>query len=168
VPSIASECSGTPLITRGGGLLFAFPAEDDATEGANDADERPAVVAGITFGRPLLVAAGPANHRVAFAEDLARLGHFVFAAGVVGDRSCRIAESISGRTFDNALCCLEPGEKPVGPCFIPTVRHRSETPFVTVALETEPSTAVFARHFRGSAERVFPPLWRLPPVSEAG
>ena len=95
-------------------------------------------------------------------------GPFVFAAGVVGDRSCRTAESISRRTFDNALRCLEPGGKPIGPRFIPTLRHRSETPLVTVALETEPSTAVFARHFRGTVKWVLPPLRSAPPVSEAG
>jgi hypothetical protein len=87
---------------------------------------------------------------------------------VVGNRSAlRIAESISGRTFDNALRCLEPGGKPVGPRFIPTLRHRSETPLVTVALETEPSAAVFARHFRGTVKWVLPPLRSAPPVRKA-
>jgi len=80
----------------------------------------------------------------------------------------RTAESISRGTFDNALRRLEPGEKPVWTCFIPTLRHGSETALVAVALETEPSVAVFARHIRGSVEKVLPPLRRMPPVSEAG
>ena len=77
--SLSSGCSGAPLVKSVSASLFAFPAEDDATERANDADERPAVVTGVPFGGPLLVAAGPANHRVAFAEHLAHLGHFVLA-----------------------------------------------------------------------------------------
>src|ERR1700686_1849311 len=143
--SNASGCSGTSLVTSGNALLFAFTAEDYAPERANDADECPAVVTGITFGGALLVCAGPANHSVAFAEDLAHLGDCVLSGRVVGLRSAlRSAESISRRTFDNALCCLEPGKEPIGPCLIPTCRHRSEAPFVTVALETEPSRAEFA------------------------
>src|SRR5258706_5412273 len=62
-----SGCSSTPLIAGGNALLLAFPACNDATERADDADKRPAVLTGITFGRTLLVAAGPANHRVTFA-----------------------------------------------------------------------------------------------------
>jgi hypothetical protein len=166
--SIASGCSGTSLVTSGNALLFAFTAEDDAPERANDADECPAVVTRITFGGALLVAAGPANHSVAFAEDLAHLGDCVLAGGIVGLRSAlRSAESISRRTFDNALRCLEPGEEPIGPCLVPPFRHRSEAPFVTVALETEPSRAEFARDFYGSVEWVPSPLGRAPPIGKA-
>jgi len=62
-----SGCSGSPLIAGGNALLLAFAASDDATERADDADKRPAVLARITFRCTLLVAAGPANHRVMFA-----------------------------------------------------------------------------------------------------
>ena len=71
--SIASGHSGTSLVARVSPSLFAFLAEDYAPECANDADECPAVVTGIPFGGTLLVAAGPANHRVTFAEDLAHV-----------------------------------------------------------------------------------------------
>jgi hypothetical protein len=63
--------SGASLVTWVGPFFLALPAEDNSAERADDADERPAVVAGISFRCALLVAAGPANHRVAFAEDLA-------------------------------------------------------------------------------------------------
>jgi hypothetical protein len=63
--------SSAPHVARVNSLLFAFPAKDNATERADDADKCPAVIAGIAFGSALLVAAGSANHRVAFAEDLA-------------------------------------------------------------------------------------------------
>jgi hypothetical protein len=62
-----SGCSGTPLIAGGNALLLAFPACDDAAKRADDADKCPAVITGIPFRRTLLVAAGPANHRVTFA-----------------------------------------------------------------------------------------------------
>jgi hypothetical protein len=79
----------------------------------------------------------------------------------------RTAESISGGTFHNALRCLEPGGKPVRPRFIPTFGYRSETALVTVALETEPPAAVFARHLQRSVEWVLPPLRSAPPVRKA-
>ena len=88
---------------------------------------------------------------------------------VVGDRSgLRTAESISRSTFDNALRRLEPGGKPVRPCFVPTFRYRSEAPLFAVTLETQPSSTVFARHIRSSVERVPPPLRCAPPVRKAG
>jgi hypothetical protein len=62
-----SGCSGTPLIAGGNALLLAFAASNGAAERADDADKRPAVFARITFGCTLLIAAGPANHRVTFA-----------------------------------------------------------------------------------------------------
>src|SRR5712672_2421247 len=62
-----SGCSSTPLIAGGNALLLAFATSDDAAERADDADKRPAVLTGITFRRTLLIAAGPANHRVTFA-----------------------------------------------------------------------------------------------------
>ena len=79
--SIASGCSGTPLVTGASALLFALTAEDDASECANDADECSTVITGIPFGSALLVTAGSANHRVAFAEDLAHWA-VVVAAGL--------------------------------------------------------------------------------------
>jgi len=63
--------SGASLVAGIGAFFLAFPAEYHSAECANDADERPAVVAGISLRCALLVAAGSANHRVAFAENLA-------------------------------------------------------------------------------------------------
>src|SRR6267154_4260734 len=85
-----------------------------------------------------------------------------------GDRrALRSAESISGSTFHNALRRLEPGGKPFGTSFVPPFRYRCEAPFVTVALEAQPSFTVFARHFHLSVERVLPSLWRMPSVGKA-
>ncbi|MFL5489361.1 MAG: hypothetical protein ACJ8AJ_12860, partial [Gemmatimonadaceae bacterium] len=74
-PSNTSEPSGsgTSLTAGFGNLLLTFPAIGHAAERANDADKRPAIHARITFGRALLVEAGPANHRVTLAQDLAHL-----------------------------------------------------------------------------------------------
>jgi hypothetical protein len=66
--------SRAPLGTRIRAPLFALPAYLYTAECANDADEGPAIPAGVAFRRALLVVAGPANHRVAFAEDLAHSG----------------------------------------------------------------------------------------------
>ena len=88
-------------------------------------------------------------------------------AGCRRSEGRRTAESISRGTFDNALRCLEPSSKPVRPRFIPTFGYRSEASLVAVALETEPSPAVLARHFRGSVEWVLPSLRSAPPVREA-
>ena len=63
-------------------LFFALPAILHAAKRADDADECAAVVAGITFGGTLLVAAGAANHRVAFAEDLAHMSIRLLAVRV--------------------------------------------------------------------------------------
>ena len=63
--------SGAALGSRIRALLFALLAELYAAECADDADECPAITAGVAFRGALLVVAGPANHRVAFAEDLA-------------------------------------------------------------------------------------------------
>src|SRR6266550_2791663 len=51
-------------LLRGLGLLFTRLAARDPPEGANQADERAAVGAGIAFGGALLVAAGAAHHPV--------------------------------------------------------------------------------------------------------
>jgi hypothetical protein len=90
-------------------------------------------------------------------------GRPVLAGRVVGYPTVlRVAQSISRRTFDNALRTVEPSGKPVGPRFIPPLRHRSESPLLTVALETEPSPAVFARDFHASPEWVLEPLRGAP------
>lgn len=95
-------------------------------------------------------------------------GRSVLAGLVVGDlKALRVAESTSRRTFDNALRALEPSGEPVWPRFIPTVRHRSEAPLVTLALETEPPPAIFARDFHGSPEWFLAPLRGAPPVGKA-
>jgi hypothetical protein len=92
----------------------------------------------------------------------------VLAGRVVGNlKAFRVAESTSRRSFDNALRALEPGGEPVGPRFIPTVRHRSEPPLVTLALETEPPPAIFARDFHGSPEWFLAPFRGAPPVGKA-
>ena len=95
-------------------------------------------------------------------------GRSVLAGRVVGDlKALRVAESTSRRRFDNALRALEPSGEPVGPRFIPTVRHRSEPPLVTLALETEPPPAIFARDFHGSPKWFLAPLRGAPPVGKA-
>jgi hypothetical protein len=48
-------------------LLFALLAVFLAPKSADDADEGSAIPARITLGGALLVAAGPADHRIAFA-----------------------------------------------------------------------------------------------------
>ena len=57
---------------RIGGRRLAFaralPAEGDAAEVADQADERPAVGAGIAFGGTLLAAAGAAGHGIVLAD----------------------------------------------------------------------------------------------------
>jgi hypothetical protein len=95
-------------------------------------------------------------------------GRSLLAGRVVGHpRVLRVAQSISQRSFDNAFRAMEPGGKPVGPRFIPPLRHRSESPLLTVALETEPSLAVFARDFDRSPEQALAPLRGAPPVGKA-
>jgi hypothetical protein len=66
--------SGAALGSRISAALFALLAELSASECADDADKSPTVPARVPFRRALLVVAGPANHRVAFAEDLAHSG----------------------------------------------------------------------------------------------
>ena len=68
-----SEDSGAPLGRGVHTFFFALLAEFYPAEGANDADERPAIRARVAFGRPLLVPAGATNHRIAFTEDLAHI-----------------------------------------------------------------------------------------------
>ncbi len=51
----------------------AFAALGDAAEVADQADERPAIGAGISFRGPLLAAAGAAGHRIV----LVKFGHGV-------------------------------------------------------------------------------------------
>ena len=67
----AKAPSSTSLVARVGSLFLALLTVDYAAKRADDADEGAAIRARISFGRALLIAAGPANHRVAFAEDLA-------------------------------------------------------------------------------------------------
>jgi hypothetical protein len=62
-----SRCSSSPLTVSGDAQLLAVPASDDAAERADDADERSAILAGITLRCTLLIAAGSANHRITFA-----------------------------------------------------------------------------------------------------
>jgi len=59
------------LVARIGALFRARPAQSYTAESADDADESSAVLAGISLGRALLITAGPANHGIAFAKDLA-------------------------------------------------------------------------------------------------
>jgi hypothetical protein len=59
--------SGTSLYERIDALFLALPASDNASESADDANERPAVGAGIAFGCTLLVLAGTADHCISFA-----------------------------------------------------------------------------------------------------
>jgi hypothetical protein len=81
-------------------------------------------------------------------------------------RALRVAQSISGRTFDNAFCAHQPCCQFVGPCLVPTVRHGSEAPLIPFRLEAKPPTAVFARDLKSSLERVFSPFRRSAPVRE--
>jgi hypothetical protein len=78
--------------------------------------------------------------------------------GVRHRRALRVAQSISGRTFDNAFCALKPCCQFVGPCLVPTVWYRSEAPLIPLRLEAKPPTAVFARDLKAPLERVFAPL----------
>jgi hypothetical protein len=59
--------SGASLYERIDALFLALPASDYASESADDADECPAVGAGIAFGCTLLVLAGTADHCISFA-----------------------------------------------------------------------------------------------------
>jgi hypothetical protein len=81
--------SGTALGNGGRALLFALLAILDASKSADDADEGAAICARITLGGALLVPAGPAYHRIAFAEDLAHLSDF-FAVRVSEDRMATV------------------------------------------------------------------------------
>ena len=78
----------------------------------------------------------------------------------------RIAECISGATFHNAFRRLKPCPHPVGSRFLPTGRHRREAPLLALALEAQPTLAVFAGDSRGAPERP-PPALRSPPPIEA-
>jgi hypothetical protein len=69
------ERSSAPLVARGGIFFVALFTHYYAAEGADDADEGSAIGAGVSFGRALLVVAGPANHRITFAEILAHYSH---------------------------------------------------------------------------------------------
>ncbi len=77
-----NPCSGAALGQRIRSLLLAVPAVDDAAKRADDADECPAIHAGITFRGTLLVPAGAADHRIAFTEDLAHLSIWFVAVRV--------------------------------------------------------------------------------------
>src|SRR5207237_1351907 len=68
------------------------------------------------------------------------------------------AESISRRTFDNALRRLKPCRKPIGTRLLPICGYGSEPPFVALALETEPAIAVLARDSDRPSECAFAPL----------
>lgn len=58
---------------RIGRSLLALPAEFHAAKCADDADEGTAIRARIAFGGALLVPAGPADHRIAFTQNLAHI-----------------------------------------------------------------------------------------------
>jgi hypothetical protein len=82
---------GTPIRASGAALglsicslFFALPAEFHATKRADEANERPAIRAGIAFRCTLLVAAGSADHRIAFAEDFVHVGLFFFVPSMKG------------------------------------------------------------------------------------
>ena len=81
--------SGTALGNGGRALLFALLAKLDASKSADDADEGAAIRARITLGSALLVPAGPAYHRIAFAEDLTHLSD-LFAVQVSEDRMATV------------------------------------------------------------------------------
>jgi hypothetical protein len=81
--------SGTTLGNGGRALLFALLAILDASKGADDADEGAAIRARITLGSALLVPAGPAYHRIAFAEDLTHVSTF-FSVRVSEDRMATV------------------------------------------------------------------------------
>jgi hypothetical protein len=68
--------SGTALGNGGRALLFALLAILDASKSADDADEGAAICARVALGSALLVPAGAAYHRIAFAEDLTHLSGF--------------------------------------------------------------------------------------------
>jgi hypothetical protein len=78
--------------------------------------------------------------------------------------TARIAECISGAAFHNAFRSLEPCRHPVGSGFLPTGRHRREAPLLALALEAQPTLAVFAGDSRGAPEWPSPALRSSPPI----
>jgi hypothetical protein len=89
---LRSQPLGGELDARSGVGCFAAAAKYHAAKRTNDAEERPAVDAGIAFRCALFVAARPANHRVSFAENLA---HTSLSVAVRGRRDAA-ADRISG------------------------------------------------------------------------
>jgi len=77
----------------GGNLLFALAAVNDSPERADDADESAALNAGISLGGALLVLAKPADHRIAFAENVLQVG---LLGGLGEARNSRTFISLSG------------------------------------------------------------------------
>jgi len=136
------SASGTSLVTRIGVLFFALLTNDHAPKRTDDADERSAVGAWVALGCALLLATGATDHRITLAEYLAH--HSTGAAQVERLEMIRTGQSTSRPAFHNALGCLQPAREAVGTCFLPTVRHRSQSPFFPIALETQPAVAVLA------------------------
>ena len=160
-----SGSSGRPFVARIGALFLALATKNDAAKSADDADERTTVVAGVTLGRALLVAAGTANHRIAFTED--RAHGTTMGRSDDGLPGGRIAQSTSGPTFDNALSGLKPAGEPVRPRVRPSLRHRGKPPLFPIALETQPALTVLAGHFHGSSKGITAAVRSAPAIRES-
>lgn len=80
------------------------------------------------------------------------------AGGETGGRSWSNRQSTSWRTFDNALCRLQPRRKTVRPCLVPAFGHRGEPPLIAVALEAKPTLAVLSGDRDRASKRIFAPL----------
>lgn len=106
----ANARSGTALGQRICVLLSALPAGGHPAKSADDADECPTMVARVTFGGTLLVAAGPAYHRIPFAKQLAHGEVFCLVRVRKKRNRVRVTrESMLGPAFHNAFCRLQPG-----------------------------------------------------------
>ncbi len=85
----------------------------------------------------------------------------------VGSENVRSAECMSGSAFHNAFRGLEPGRHSVGPGLFPAGWHRRESSLLALALETEPTLAVFTGDSLRSSERSPPALGSSPPVERS-
>ena len=81
--------------------------------------------------------------------------------------TARSAECISGTAFHNAFRGLKPCCQSIRPSFLPTRRHRRESPLVALGLEAQPALAVFAGDTRRSVEGPSPALRSSPAVQFA-
>lgn len=70
----------------------------------------------------------------------------------------RSAESTSGSAFHNAPGALKPAGHSVRPGLLPTVGHGGQSSLLPLALEAEPTVAVFTGDGNRSAEWSAPPL----------